>query len=238
MSRVASLWFWFVFAVTSPLCFVLATLLFLVTAPFDPDRRALHAFVTRWTFQYLRAWPLWRVRVTGREHLPQDACVLIANHQSMADVVAAMGLFYPFKFVSKSSLFSLPLVGWMMRMLRYVSLERGRHGSTRKMMDDCRFWLRRGMSVLIFPEGTYSERPELLPFKRGAFALAQEEQVPLVPVLIRGTRDLVEGDGPWMRARARIEVEVLPPVMPEALDVDPQALADRLREQMGAALRR
>ena len=226
----ATLWFWLVFLVTSPICLALGTVLWLVTLPFDADKRALHWFVTRWTFQYLRAWPGWSVRVRGREHLPKEPCVLVANHQSMADVVAVMGIRYPFKFVSKASLFSLPIVGWLMRMMKYVSLERGRHGSTRAMMDVCRFWLRCGMSVLIFPEGTYSTE-KMLPFKRGAFVLAVEEKVPVVPVVLRGTDGLIRGDGPWMNARARIVVEVLPAISADAFNGDVAALSDHVRAQ-------
>src|ERR687887_371570 len=231
-------WFWIVFAPTAPVGFVLGIAVLLLTAPWDADRRALHAFICRWTFNYLRASPLWRVRVLGRERLPGGACVLVANHQSLADVVAAMGLFHPFKFVSKVSLFSLPLVGWMMSMARYVRLERGHAGSTRTMMIQCRRWLRRGVPVLIFPEGTYSPGPSLLPFKRGAFVLAVEEGVPVVPVAIRGTAELVRGDGPWLSARARIEVEVLSPIHPGEVGGDPRALLARTGESLCGALGR
>src|SRR5919197_2171341 len=81
-------WFWIVFALTAPVGFLLGALVFLLTAAWDPERRALHAFICRWTFNYLRASPLWRGRVLGRERLPRGPCVLVANHQSMTDVVA------------------------------------------------------------------------------------------------------------------------------------------------------
>jgi 1-acyl-sn-glycerol-3-phosphate acyltransferase len=236
-SVAATAWFAGVLLLTAPLCFVLGTLVFAVTAPFDPQRRALHTFVCRWTFAYLRLWPGWRVRVRGREHLPTGACVLVANHQSAADVVAAMGLGTQFKFVSKASLFSLPLVGWLMRMIRYVRLERGSAASTRRMMDGCRGWLRRGMPVLIFPEGTYGEGGPLLTFRPGAFVLAIEEGVPVVPVALHGTADLLRGDGPWMAPRARLEIEVLPPRLPNSLGDDPAALAEQVRAQLLTALR-
>jgi 1-acyl-sn-glycerol-3-phosphate acyltransferase len=155
--------------------------------------------------------------------------VLVANHQSMADIFAAMGLFHPFKFVSKASLFKVPLVGWMMSLLRYVRVERGRPQSMREMLEVCRGWLRRGMPVLIFPEGTYAEGGRLLPFRRGAFRLALEERVPVVPVVLRGTADLVLGDGPWMNPRAHVRVRVLPAVPPEDFGGDEAALAERVR---------
>lgn len=237
-ATVASLWFWTVFVVTAPLCFLLGALLFLVTAPFDPERHVLHAFICRWTFQYLRVWPGWRVQVRGRERLLRGPAILVANHQSMADVVAAMGLFHPYKFVSKASLFSLPLVGWMMWMARYVAIDRGRAGSTRQMMDRCRAWLRRGVPVLIFPEGTYSAGNKMLPFKRGAFVLAIEEQVPIIPVVLRGTSTLVHEDGPWMNGRADVEVEVLEPIQVNELGDASEVLSDRVRAALAAALGR
>jgi len=226
---LATLWLWLVFGLTAVPGFVVGVALWLVTLPFDPERRVLHAYVCRWCFQYLHIWPGWRARVEGRELLPEGACVLVANHQSMADILAAMGLFHPFKFVSKASLFRVPLVGWMMSLLRYVRVERGRLQSMREMLEVCRAWLRRGMPVLIFPEGTYAEGGRLLPFRRGAFRLAVEERVPVVPVVLEGTTELVEGDGPWMNPRARVRVRVLPAVHPEDFGEDDGALADRVR---------
>lgn len=208
--------------------FLVALLLFLFTAPLDPNRRVLHAFVCRVCHAFLHLNPLWKVRVEGRERVPGGGAILVANHQSIADVVACMGLRRQFKFVSKASLFSLPVVGWAMSMLRYVRLERGRPHSTRRMLEDCRAWLRRGTAVLLFPEGTYAPGEPLLHFKPGAFVLALDERVPLVPVLLSGTRALVAGDGPWMAPRADIRVRVLPPLHPRA-GTDPRQLAAEVR---------
>ena len=229
-SAAVTVAFWMVVGLTMPLLFLAAALLFAVTAPFDPDRSVLHAFVCWSCHAYLHVNPLWRVRVEGRERIPRGASVLVVNHQSMADVAACMGLHRPFKFVSKASLFSLPVVGWAMKMLRYVRLERGRPHSTRAMLDQCRHWLRRGMSVLMFPEGTYAPGAALLHFKPGAFVLARDERVPMVPVLISGTRDLVVGDGPWMAPRVNIRIRVLDPVdFPAGADAVQVAAAMRER---------
>ncbi|HSP78277.1 MAG TPA: lysophospholipid acyltransferase family protein [Myxococcaceae bacterium] len=236
MRYVVTLWFWLVFGLTVLPCFLVGVVLWLVTAPWDGDRRLLHAYVCRWCFLYLGCWPGWSVRVEGRELLPAGPCVLVANHQSMADIFACMGLFHPFKFVSKASLFRVPLVGWMMSLLRYVRLERGRTGSMLRMLTACRMWLRRGMPVLIFPEGTYAEGGTLLPFKRGAFRLATEERVPVVPVVLRGTADLVLGDGPWLNPRAHLRVRVLPPVTPEDFGEGELRLVERVRGDFLRAL--
>ena len=229
-SAAVTVAFWMVVGLTMPLLFLVAALLFAVTAPFDPDRRVLHAFVCWSCHAYLHVNPLWRVRVEGRERIPRGASVLVVNHQSMADVAACMGLHRPFKFVSKASLFSLPVVGWAMKMLLYVRLERGRPHSTRAMLDQCRHWLRRGLAVLMFPEGTYAPGAALLHFKPGAFVLARDERVPMVPVLISGTRDLVVGDGPWMAPRVNIRIRVLDPVdFPAGADAVQVAAAMRER---------
>jgi len=236
LSALVTAIFWLLFAATSPLACVLGVLLWVVTTPFDPDRRILHGFLCRWSFQYLRWNPAWDVRVLHRERLPRGPAVLVANHQSMADIVVVMGLYHPFKFVSKASLFRLPLVGWLMKLAKYVRVERGKAHSMAKMMDDCRGWLARGMPVLIFPEGTYSPDGKLLPFKRGAAALAIGAQVPLVPVLIEGTRSLVVEDGPWMSPRCRVRLTVLEPIGVAELGSDDAALTERVRRLLEAGL--
>jgi len=236
-SVAVTLAFWLIVAVTMPVLFLGACIVFLLSAPFDPGRRVLHAYVCGSCHSYLHLNPLWRVRVEGRERIPRGASVLVVNHQSLADVAACMGLRRPFKFVSKASLFSLPIVGWAMRMLRYVRLERGRPHSTRAMLENCRHWLRRGVAVLMFPEGTYAPGEALLHFKPGAFLLARDERVPLVPVLLTGTRALVVGDGPWMAPRVDIRVRVLDPVEFPA-GADPLHVASEMRARFARELGR
>lgn len=230
MTWLSTLFFWLVFVVTAPVVMLFGALLFVFTAPFDPQRRVMHAYICATAFNYVRVNPFWSTTVEGRERIPSGPCVLVVNHQSMADVIAVLGLRSQFKFVSKASLFSLPLVGWLMTMAKYVAVERGRHSSMQKMMDDCRAWLRSGMSVLIFPEGTYSPDGKLLPFKRGAFQLAVDEGVPVVPVVMTGTRDLVVEDGPWMSPKATVRIRVLEPL--RDLGTDDAAVTQRVRELM------
>jgi 1-acyl-sn-glycerol-3-phosphate acyltransferase len=236
MKYVLTAWFWLVFLLTAPVLFTLGLVLFLVAYPVDPDRRWLHSLVCRWCHGlWLHLSPGWRTRVEGRELLPRGPCVLVANHQSAMDILAAMGLFHPYKFVAKASLFSIPIVGWMMSLLGYVPIKRGSSSSLLQLLEPCRSWLRRGMPVFIFPEGTYSQG-ELLRFKRGAFQLALEEHVPVVPIVIEGTRQLLDGDGPLMNPRASIRVRVLPPLPPESFGPDSVVLSDQVRELFVDAL--
>jgi len=239
MKHVFTVLYWLTFLLTLPLCFLTILLVFLVTVPFDRNRSAVHSAVCTWCFLYMRLSPGWRVEVQGRELLPRGPCVIVVNHQSMADIFAVAKLFHAFKYVSKASLFRVPLLGWIMRLAGYVSVERGQPRSMQEMLAQCQRWLRRGVPVLLFPEGTYSANRALLPFKRGAFRLAAEERVPVVPVVVQGTPDLIVGDGPWMNPRATVRVRVLPPVPPESFSADDAALATHVRgifvEALGTA---
>lgn len=231
MRWLVSAYYWLVFISSALVGFVLASIVFIAALPFDPQRRAVHWFICRWTHQYLRVWPGWSATVEHRERLPKEPCVIIANHQSMADIIAVLGLYYPYKFVSKASLFGLPIIGWAMKMAKYVSVERGRPKSMQAMMDECRAWLRAGMSVMIFPEGTYAPDGRMLPFKSGAFVLALEEKVPIAPVVIEGTPQLIYQDGPWLSPRARVRVTVQEALLPDTFGADAEGLATRVREQ-------
>lgn len=230
MKYIATIWYWLVFIATAPAGIVMLALFRFITTPFDPLARWSHTLLSRWTHLYLKVWPLWRVRIIGAERLPSGPCVLIANHQSAMDVVACLGLPHSFKFVSKASLKDVPIVGQAMRLARYVFVDRGQLSSTRRMVEQSREWLQRGISLLIFPEGTYSGGEKLLPFKRGAFALAIAAQVPLVPIVLRGITDVVFEDGPWMGGRADVTITVLEPIAPADLGQDDAALASRMQK--------
>jgi 1-acyl-sn-glycerol-3-phosphate acyltransferase len=221
---------------TLPVGYAMAVVLLLVTAPFDKKRTLLHRFITGWCHLYLRFWPGWQVRIEGRKNIPAGPCVLVANHQSMADILALMGLRTDFKFVSKASLFRVPLAGWMMRRMKYVALERGKHGSHADMLVTCGALLEAGEKVLIFPEGTYASGPERLPFKRGAFRLAQRAQVPLVPVVIEGTGALVFEDGPWFAPTGRVTVKVMEPLTPPPADADDEPWVHEVEQRYEAWL--
>lgn len=238
MKYVVSAYFWLLFGLSLPGVFLGGLVVWAVTTPFDRNRRWVHLYLCRCAWLYVHLVPTWDVRVLHRERLPEGPAVLVANHQSMADIVAALVLGAPFKFVSKASVFRLPWVGALMRLARYVPLVRGAPRSTRRMMEACAAWLRRGESVLLFPEGTYAGGGRRLPFRRGAFELAVQGGVPVVPVALHGTRGLVVGDGPWLSPRCRIRIEVLPwqPVAERPADVD--ALCGAVQAQLHAALER
>lgn len=230
LSTVFSALFWAFFVVSSAVLFVGALGLFLVTYPFDRNRVVLHLYSCFWAQLYFYVNPIWRLQIEGREKLPwRGAAVLVANHESLGDVLVLFGLYRPFKWVSKASVFSLPFLGWNMRLNGYVPLVRGQKESIVRMLADCRRWLARGMPVLIFPEGTRSPDGVMRAFKDGAFRLSVEERVPLIPIVLTGTADTLPKHGVVLRSIANCRVRVLDPIDPAPFGADFAALREHVR---------
>src|SRR5262245_47904084 len=168
MRRLSSAFFWAFFVFSSVSCFLVAGLLWIVTTPFDRDRRVNHLFSCWWASLYAIAHPGWDVTVLHRERIAKgEKYVLVANHTSIADIVLCFCLFRQFKWVSKEQVFKTPILGWNMRMCRYIPLVRGNPKSIATMMDSCRAWLTRGVSIMMFPEGTRSQDGSVKVFKHG-----------------------------------------------------------------------
>jgi len=147
--------FWVFLTLTSLLCFPIAVLVWAVTVPFDRRLRALHLFTCFWASLYTWFNPFWPVTIEGKEHIRRDGTyVMVANHQSLLDILVLFRLFVHFKWVSKEEIFRVPCVGWNMRMNRYIPLRRGDKASVMEMMRRCAETLAEGSSIMMFPEGT------------------------------------------------------------------------------------
>lgn len=229
--RVAfSILFWMFFCVSCAALFAVALVIFVVTWPFDRNGRLLHLFSCFWAQLYFYVNPFWRLRVEGRERLPwHGPAVLVANHQSLGDILVLFGLYRPFKWVSKASVFKAPFLGWNMYLNRYVGLVRGDRESIAQMMVDCERWLDRGVPVLLFPEGTRSEDGNVKAFKDGAFRLAITKDCPVIPIVITGTARTLPKHGLVLRGQADCRVRVLEPVSPASFKGELDALREHVR---------
>lgn len=215
MQLAFTLLYWVFVVVTMPAFFLVALAVFLVTWPFDRRRVALQLWSCFWASFYVYANPLWRARILGRERLPwRGAAVIVANHLSLVDILVLYGLYRPFKWVSKAELFKFPAVGWNMVLNDYVRLLRGDRESIKAMMAHCRRHLAQGSPLLIFPEGTRSRDGKLQAFKDGAFKLAREAKVPVIPIALQGTYEALPKHGFVLRSRMRARVQVLEPLDP------------------------
>jgi len=187
-NRLVSYIFLVFIALTSILFFCIALLLRVVTYPFDRRLRLLHLFTCFWGSFYTWTMPAWRIRVEGRENVRKDATYMIAsNHQSQLDILVAFRLFFHYKWVSKTEIFRVPLIGWNMTLNRYVKLKRGDKESIAQMLRECEMHLDEGSSIFMFPEGTRSPDGKVKDFKLGAFEMALKKKVPILPIVISGT---------------------------------------------------
>jgi 1-acyl-sn-glycerol-3-phosphate acyltransferase len=233
-----STFFWVFFAVSAMCGFIVGASIHLLLdfTGIDRERRFMHWYINSWMYNYLRMNPFWRIKFVGKERFPKGGAVFVANHQSLADILVSFGLGTQYRFVSKAILFKTPLVGWSMKLCGYIPLVRGDGASAKAMMDQCRHWIRKGIPVYIYPEGTFNKGDKLLPFRRGAFVLAMEENVPIVPIAISGTSGLVFEDSPLLSFSCNIRFDILEPIMPETFGDDPVALGARVREKISNAL--
>lgn len=228
-SKIMTCLFITYFYTSSCLFFNIALLICLVTAPFDPLRKSLHGFACWWGHHYVRWNPFWRFRIEGLENLPRNQpCVLAANHQSYFDIMVLYGLFKPYKWVSKSSIFKMPFIGWNMTINQYVRIERDDMKSIKQMMKDCKTWLEKGTSIMIFPEGTRSPNGELGEFRVGPFKLATDCRVPVVPIVVNGTQKIMPKGTIWLNFKSDIVVRILPPIDPQEFNSTPRLLKDHV----------
>lgn len=201
--------------VTAAMLFLLMVLLLPFERVFDPQRALLHYLTCLWGFHFVRLNPFWKCRIEGAQNLERgQRYVIVANHQSLADIFVLAGLRHHFKWVSKESLMRIPFFGWNMRLNEYIAIKRGDIRSIKEMMSTCKHWLMQGVSIMMFPEGTRSETGEIGHFRDGSFRLALDCDVPVIPVVISGTREVISKHGRCFNFGARMTIRVLPPVLP------------------------
>jgi 1-acyl-sn-glycerol-3-phosphate acyltransferase len=217
---------------TCALFFLPALVIFAVTAPFDPKRRALHWYTCRWGAHYLAWAPFAGVRVEGIEHAKAAGpCIYVSNHQSMVDILAVFALRMPFLWVSKVENFYVPFLGWNMWLNNYVPLRRGYLPSIMRMVRTCQRRLKEGHSLFVFPEGTRSSTGDLIRFYPGAFRLAVRFQVPIVPVVIEGTQVILPKKQLFIRPRP-VVMRILPPIFPSEVENEHERLLETARTRM------
>lgn len=183
----------------------------------SPDLRRVSQEAPRtWARAILRAARV-QVEVEGLEHLPRDApAVLVANHESWFDVFALVAhLPVDYRFVGKVELTRIPLFGPAWQAAGHIAIDRGdRQKAIESLRHAGDLLHREGAVVVMFPEGTRTADGALLPFKKGAFVLAAQTEVPLVPLGIRGSRAIMP-KGSWRIRPGTIRLRVGPPIPTE-----------------------
>ncbi|MBI9076613.1 MAG: 1-acyl-sn-glycerol-3-phosphate acyltransferase [Desulfatibacillum sp.] len=137
-----------------------------------------------------------RVRIRGRENVnPTQSYVVCANHQSQYDIFVLYGkLGIDFKWVMKAELRKVPFLGVACARLGHIFIDRSNTEKAVATINAAREKIINGTSVLFFPEGTRSKDGQMLRFKKGAFSFALELGLPILPVTISGTKDILPTD--------------------------------------------
>ena len=236
--RLLSAWAWVAAVLVVLVGFFYVAAVWIVTAPFDPGRYQAGRAFRRLAVSQVALTRLWRFETEGTPpEGPRRPYVVVSNHESYADIFLVSHFPWEMKWLSKHTIFKIPVMGWMMRMALDVPVRRGERESAIAALAECRDRLARRVSVMIFPEGTRSRTDELLPFKDGAFHLAIQSNVPILPIAIAGTRSCM-AKGSFAFRHAHAKARVLAPIATDGLTLaDVPALRDRTRATIDSARR-
>lgn len=148
----------------------------------------------RWCFAFVSSWCTFNVhwaritcgikyKITGLENIPEQACVIMSNHQSTWETLAYPSIFPTLTWVIKKELLYVPFFGWGIASVQPIALDRKQgKKSIRQLIEDGKKKLALGRYLLIFPEGTRIPYEESRPLKAGGFVLAKEANASILPV--------------------------------------------------------
>jgi 1-acyl-sn-glycerol-3-phosphate acyltransferase len=210
----------------------------LITFWRDPDRYRVGRLFHDSAALVARINPFWTFHIVDQVH-PDDRrpYVFVANHSSFTDVFLLASLPWEMKYLSKQTIFRIPLLGWQMRIAGDVPIVRGNRDSVRAAMEKLRERLDRRLSVVFFPEGTRSPDGSLGEFREGAFRLAIEAGVAVLPLAIYGASSSLPKHSLIFQPTTAT-VLVLPPEPTEGLTAaDAPRLAARVRDRIAEAIR-
>ncbi|NBC18677.1 MAG: Asp-tRNA(Asn)/Glu-tRNA(Gln) amidotransferase subunit GatC [Bacteroidetes bacterium] len=232
-TRLWFLWFGLVAAVVT----IPASIVQVTTNAFSPTARNFKRWATIWGRLILGATGV-RVELEHATPLdPDEPYVFIANHQNTLDILSLAGwLPYPFGYVAKAELSKVPLLGFALRHSASVLIDRSDPRKSLESLKEGAARIRAGNSVLIYPEGQRTYEPQLHPFKKGAFLLAAEAGVPIVPVTVRNAYQCMD-ERRYVGRPGTIRITLGTPIpTAELRRRDIPALIDTVRKQMEAAL--
>jgi len=238
MDILKSLIVWFIGICFAAITFPITFIIWLVVLPFDRERVVIHWVLMYESLILSYLIPIWSININGREKaIKGTTYIILSNHQSLLDILLLNCLRYRYKWISKIELTKVPVIGWYLKMADYIVINRGNEESKAEMLAKSYICLKKGISIMIFPEGTRSPDNEIGFFKRGAFQLAIQTNVPLLPVLVDGTGGILPKHGLVFGSGHEIRLRVLDPVYPDSFGTDnPEILALKICSLMTTEL--
>jgi 1-acyl-sn-glycerol-3-phosphate acyltransferase len=187
---------------------------------FDDAMRHLSQYFGRYLLRL--SWPWIRVRTVGFERFPSDSpCVVVCNHRCYLDIFfSALAPRTNLLVAVRSWPLRIPFLGWFMRHAQYLDIETTPIDT---ILADSEQRTRQGVSYLIFPEGHRSRDGRLQRFRSGAFRIAAQNNLPVVPFCIEGT-EKVAPYGHLLPQSAEVRIEILDPIRPDTFPEEKRAL--------------
>ncbi len=231
------LWKWLVMAPVSTAATLGGSAAIMVLSPFVNPSVLSRVVAGSWARVVAAVTPM-PVRVEGRKRVDShQSYVVVSNHQSQFDIIVLYGwLGIDFRWVMKQELRSVPGLGAACAALGHIYIDRSNHQAAVKSINDAKERIAGCPSVLFFPEGTRSDDSRMRPFKKGAFRFAIDTGLPILPVTVDGTCDVLPARQFDLRpGRARLVIHE--PISTEGLaTADLPGLSDRVRQTIGSAL--
>lgn len=164
------------------------------------------------------------VEVVGEENIPEGSCVFVGNHQANYDILAMLGYVNkPIGFIAKKELMKLPGVNYWMKQIHCVFMDReDPRDSVRSIIQGVEN-LKKGYSMVIYPEGTRSKGSDMGEFKKGAMKLATKAGVPIVPVTINNTYEIFEAQKGKKVKASKVDIIFSKPIKTEGLTKEEQS---------------
>jgi 1-acyl-sn-glycerol-3-phosphate acyltransferase len=214
--------------------FPVSLIIWFLTYPFDNERTLFHWWMVIHSIIIVRLIPIWKIEISGREKVNRGTpYIIISNHQSMLDILILNCLRYRYRWISKVENSRVPVLGWYLKMAKYITIDRGNPESREIMLGKSVESLRKGISIMIFPEGTRSLDSEIGPFKLGAFQMAIMADKTILPVIVDGTGKVLPKRGLVFSPGQILKIRILDPVHPGMFNTsDPEELAQKMRNLM------
>jgi 1-acyl-sn-glycerol-3-phosphate acyltransferase len=230
----ALLWIW-VWTLGSVLS-LLSIVLYIPFNPLTDPRRVVHHWLSQsWGRGVMWMLPGITIEAQGFEHLLKGPCILCPNHNSVSDIIMLLAALPRFKFVAKTTNFLSPPIGWHLFLSGYIRAGAGAEGDSERVQQQCVKWLKAGERVLWFAEGTRSIDGKVQRFRKGAFAIAKHAGVPIVPVALTGTRQVIAKKSLRYHFHVRVQITCLEPM---AVEGELKEAAAKCRELVAAQVAR